>query len=325
MQKLVATSLATLMFAGTLINPVAAEAQSGTSTPIKHLVVIFQENVSFDHYFGTYPKALNPSGQPRFIAKHDTPAVNGYTDGLLYNNPNALNTLNGNGAANPFRLDRSQAATNDQDHDYTPEQQAFHGGLMDLFPKYTGTPGPPPNGQMTSGLVMGYYDGNTVTALWNYAQRFAMSDNSYDTNFGPSTPGAINLISGQTNGVIDQVNASADIVADGGGGYTLVSDADPVGDVCSTTTGALVSLSGSNVGDLLNAAGVSWGFFEGGFDLSVKNANGTTGCKRSTTSTVTAVAKADYIPHHQPFQYYASTAEPEAHPADFAQHCGHQR
>jgi phospholipase C len=308
MQKLVATSLASLMFAGTLINPVAAEAQSGTSTPIKHLVVIFQENISFDHYFGTYPKALNPPGQPRFIAKQGTPSVNGYTDGLLYNNPNALNTLNGNGAANPFRLDRSQAATNDQDHDYTPEQQAFHGGLMDLFPKYTGTPGPPPNGLMTNGLVMGYYDGNTVTALWNYAQRFAMSDNSYDTNFGPSTPGAINLISGQTNGVIDQVNASADIVADGGGGYTLVSDADPVGDVCSTTTGALVSLSGANVGDLLTAAGVSWGFFEGGFDLSVTNANKTTGCKRSTTSTVTAVAKADYIPHHQPFQYYASTA-----------------
>jgi phospholipase C len=311
MQKLVATSLASLMFTGTLINPVATEAQSGTSTPIKHLVVIFQENISFDHYFGTYPKALNPPGQPRFVAKQGTPAVNGYTDGLLFNNPNALNTLNGNGAANPFRLDRSQAATADQDHDYTPEQQAFHGGLMDLFPKYTGTPGPPPNGQMTNGLVMGYYDGNTVTALWNYAQRFAMSDNSYDTNFGPSTPGAINLISGQTNGVIDQVNASADIVADGGSGYTLVSDADPVGDFCSTTTGALVAFSGMNVGDLLNAAGVSWGFFEGGFDLSVKNANKSTGCARSTTSTVTMSAKADYIPHHQPFQYYASTANPK--------------
>jgi phospholipase C len=311
MQKLVATSLATLMFAGTLINPVAAEAQSGTSTPIKHLVVIFQENVSFDHYFGTYPKALNPPGQPRFNAKHDTPAVNGYTDGLLYNNPNALNTLNGNGADNPFRLDRSQAATADQDHDYTPEQQAFHGGLMDLFPKYTGTPGPPPNGLMTRGLVMGYYDGNTVTAYWNYAQRFAMSDNSYNTTFGPSTPGAINLISGQTNGVIDQSNASADIVADGGGGYTLVSDADPIGDVCSPTAGSLVTLGGTNVGDLLSAAGVSWGFFEGGFDLSIKNANGTTGCKRSTTSTVTQVTKLDYIPHHQPFQYYTSTANPK--------------
>src|ERR1700678_1156504 len=307
MQKLLATSLAWLTFAGTLVNPTLATAQSGTATPIKHLVVIFQENISFDHYFGTYPKALNPGGQPRFIAKPGTPSVNGYTDGLLYNNPNALNTVNGTGATNPFRLDRSQAATADQDHDYTPEQQAFHGGLMDSFPKYTGTPGPPPNGQTTNGLVMGYYDGNTVTAYWNYAQRYAMSDNSYDTNFGPSTDGALNLISGQLNGVSDQVNATGDVISDGGGGYTLISDADPIGDVWSTPTGAQVAMSGMNVGDLLNAAGVSWGFFEGGFDLTVVNANGTTGCKRSTTSKVTNVNKTDYIQHHQPFQYYTST------------------
>jgi phospholipase C len=307
MQKLIAMSLASLMFAGTFVNPLVMQAQSGTTTPIKHIVVIYQENVSFDHYFGAYPKALNPAGQPRFIAKPGTPAVNGYTDGLLYNNPNALNAGNGNGAFNPFRLDRSQAATADQDHDYTPEQQAFDNGLMDLFPKYTGTPGPPPNGQTTNGLVMGYYDGNTVTALWNYAQRFALSDNSYGTTFGPSTPGALNLITGQTNGVSDQANASAVVVSDGGGGYTLISDADPIGDVCSTTTGAAVAMSGTNVGDLLTAAGITWGFFQGGFDLTIKNANGTTGCSRSTTSTVTMTDKADYIPHHEPFQYYTST------------------
>src|ERR1700731_1518140 len=52
------------------------------------------------------------------------------------------------------------------------------------------------------GLVMGYYDGNTVTAFWNYAQNFAMSDNSYSTTFGPSTPGAVNLIAGQTHGAM---------------------------------------------------------------------------------------------------------------------------
>src|SRR6201998_3914180 len=88
MQKLVATSLASLMFAGTLINPVAAEAQSGTSTPIKHLVVIFQENISFDHYFGTYPNALNPAGEPQFTALPNTPTVNGLTHGMLTRNPN---------------------------------------------------------------------------------------------------------------------------------------------------------------------------------------------------------------------------------------------
>ena len=50
-------------------------------------------------------------------------------------------------------------------------------------------------------LVMGYYDGNTVTALWNYAQHYAMSDNSYNTGFGPSTPGVIDLVSGNTGTV----------------------------------------------------------------------------------------------------------------------------
>ena len=50
------------------------------------------------------------------------------------------------------------------------------------------------------GLVMDYFDGNTVTALWNYAQNYAMSDNNYDTNFGPSTPGALNVISGNDGG-----------------------------------------------------------------------------------------------------------------------------
>jgi phospholipase C len=308
MQKLVATSMASLIFAGSLVNPTIAGAQTRTATPIKHLVVIFQENISFDHYFGTYPNAVNPPNEPPFHAAPGTPAVNGFTDGLLFNNPNYLNSaVNTTSVSNPFRLDRSEAATADQDHDYLNEQQAFNAGMMDSFPKYTGTPGPPPAGQTTGGLVMGYYDGNTVTAYWNYAQHYAMSDNSYGTNFGPSTDGALNLISGQLNGVVDSVNASADVVADGSGGLTLVSDADPVGDVCSTTTGAQLAMSGLNVGDLLNSRGISWGFFEGGFDLTLKNADGSTGCSRTTTSAVTKTKKADYIPHHQPFQYYAST------------------
>ena len=76
-----------------------------------------------------------------FRCRHS--AVNGLDNPLLNFNPN-LNPANGAGATNPFRLDRSQAATNDQDHNYTPEQQAFDGGVMDLFPLYTGVAGPPP-------------------------------------------------------------------------------------------------------------------------------------------------------------------------------------
>ena len=316
-----ATLMALLVFApldapmALAANPKAAKAAASqpTATPIKHLVVIFQENVSFDHYFGTYPYATNPAGEPKFTPAGGTPSVNGLNNALLTANPN-LNPANGSGATNPFRLDLLQAATNDQDHDYTPEQLAFDGGVMDLFPANTGTAGPPPSAPpqqvLTTGLTMGYYDGNTVTALWNYAQYFAMSDNSYDTNFGPSTPGALNLVSGQTNGVVQNLNGSGAIIGDGNGGYSVISDADPLNDVCSTPSGEVFQMGGKNIGDLLNSAGVSWGFFEGGFDLTITNPNGTTGCKRSTTSVITGVAKADYIPHHQPFQYYASTANP---------------
>jgi len=316
MQKTIVSFAAGLFAAGAVLGSAFAGESThggGTATPIKHLVVIFQENVSFDHYFATYPNAANPPGEPRFVAAPGTPSVNGLVGALLTGNPNATNPVNGVGKTNPFRLARSEAATADQDHDYTAEQLAFDHGLMDAFPASVGTAGPPPSGTpiaATTGLTMGYYDGNTVTALWNYAQHYAMSDNSYNTTFGPSTPGAINLISGQTNGVTTDVNAGGATVGDGNGGVTLISDADPLGDVCSTTTGELVQFGGKNVGDLLNAAGVTWGFFEGGFDLTVTNANGTTGCKRSTASKVTNTQKADYIPHHQPFQYYASTANP---------------
>ena len=165
---------------------VSQSSVSNTTTPIKHLVVIFQENVSFDHYFGTYPNAQNPAGEPHFTAAPGTPSVNGLSEALLTSNPNA---------ANPNRLDRSQAVTCDQDHTYTDEQKAFNHGLMDKFVESVA------GGSCTDkSIVMDYYDGNTVTGLWNYAKNFAMSDNSFGSTFGPSTPGALNLIAGQTHG-----------------------------------------------------------------------------------------------------------------------------
>ncbi|MGA9475220.1 MAG: alkaline phosphatase family protein [Terriglobales bacterium] len=286
---------------------------AATTTPIQHLVVIFNENVSFDHYFGTYPNALNPKGEPKFVAASNTPTVNGLGNALLNANPN-LNPANTTGAANPFRLDRSQAFTNDQDHSYTPEQQAFDGGLMDLFPLYTGTAGPPPQGggvTNTNGLVMGYYDGNTVTAMWNYAQNFALNDNSFGTTFGPSTPGVVNLMSGQTNGVVNIVNGTGDEVGGGpDGSFTMIGDADPTGDVCSSPSRAQGQMSSQSIGDLLNSAGVTWGTFMGGFDLTILNPNGTTGCKRSTTSAVSGVTEVDYTAHHSLSSYWPSIANP---------------
>src|SRR5262252_1507065 len=302
-----ATVAITLLPAG---SPFAQQGGTSTATPIQHLVVIFQENVSFDHYFGTYPNATNPPGEPSFHARPSTPAVNGFTPALLNNNPN-LNPANDGGATNPFRLDRSQAATRDQGHGYKAEQQAFDGGVMDLFPKYVGKSGPPPvvGGILsTTGLNLGYFDGNTVTARWNYAQNFAMSDNSYGTVFGPSTPGLLNLVAGNTYPATPSAS-STKVVPNNLGPGTLVGDLDPAGDVCSS--GTTVQLGGLNVGNLLNAKGISWGAFMGGFDLTITNPNGTTGCKRSSPATAAnAGPTADYIPHHAFFQYYSSTANP---------------
>jgi phospholipase C len=300
---------------GLIMNPFmasAAEVPSTPATPIQHVVIIYGENVSFDHYFATYPVAVNPPGQPRFKALPGTPAVNGLSGSLLTNNPNFLNSGNGTGAANPFRFNRDQALTADMGHSYAPEQQAYDRGAMDLFPKNTGSAGGTtiltPPAVATKGEVMGYYDGNTVTAMWNYAQHFAMNDNNFNTQFGPSSPGALNLISGQTNGIVATLNGpSGSEVADGQGGFTLIGDADPLTDVCSSSTSFQASLGGTNVGNLLNNAGISWGWFQGGFDLTVTNPNGTTLCKRSTVSPITGLTEGDYVQHHNPFQFYAST------------------
>jgi phospholipase C len=345
----------------------------GTSTPVKHVVVIFQENVSFDHYFATYPNAANTDGQ-KFTASPGTPAVNGLLPATASSIPASLrhstNLLTSNpNQADPQRLDSSATGltvngqgqlTCDQDHNYSDEQKAFNGGKMDLFVQSVGTSGGtgPVGNTCDAKQVMDYYDGNTVTGLWNYAQHYAMSDNSFNTTFGPSSPGAINLASGDTGNVDTSHSANipstststapnGDLTANGKGGYSLTSDAQPFWDDCSTRDA--VAMQGQNIGDLLNRAGVSWGWFQGGFrpTTSYQQALAATGQTGQSTSTFIADQfknagfntsvphssnqalcnavhpvgaalggtgqwgyKDDYIPHHEPFEYYASTANP---------------
>ena len=131
-----------------------------------------------------------------------------------------------------------------------------------MFVQFAGAAYTPPPGGSTrpcrTSDVMGYYDGNTVTALWNYAQHYALNDNSYGTTFGPSTPGAINLVSGNTHGT-----TLADGAATRSHNGTIIGDPDPAYDDCSGTDTA--NMTGTNVGELLNRHGVTWGWFQGGF------------------------------------------------------------
>ncbi len=316
---------------------------SSTATPIKHLVVIFQENVSFDHYFGTYPYATNPAGEPAFRAAPGTPTVNGLSGALLTSNPNG---------ANPQRLDRSQPLTCDQNHGYTAEQKAFDMGLMDKFIQNTDVESCSPPDTTAPNLVMDYYDGNTVTGLWNYAQRFAMSDNSYSTTFGPSTPGAINVTGANTFGAVCGPSSSTinDSPCTGTPGTptgttpgwpqpqgpgTVYSDSDPYWDVCSGaqqdnhTAAQTIQMGGSNIGNLLDSAGDSWGWFQGGFaGLGyVPGRPSTDDLSKVCTgahNNVGGASQLDYNPHHEPFQYYASTANPQHLPPTSVSMIGRQ-
>jgi phospholipase C len=342
-------------------NPLSSAAFP-TRTPIKHLVVIFGENRSFDHYFATYPNAQNNVGETPFRASPFTPVANNLMTplnpednfrpirnlDLLGNNPNGPHgtgaSVNGANASNPFRLGPTKAWTTGNNHGYTAEQEAYDNGKLDLFPANTGEAGAIGNAcnpnvagdpgcqLINQSITMAYFDGNTVMAWWNLAQHFALNDNTFTSMFGPSTPGALNLISGQTNGFLAQIANSAsglvatsNDVADGHGNFTDIGDIDPLGDPCSSTTSA-VRLDGTNIGDLLNQRNVTWGWFAGGFNLSIKNSNGTTGCARSTQLVGNPnLTEADYVPHHTPFQYYPSTSNlTHARPSSIAS-IGHSK
>ena len=277
---------------GGVLSVCPVQATSTQDTPIHHLVVIFDENISFDHYFATYPNALNPPGEPQFTAARNTPTVNGLSGPLLSQNPNLVN---------PYRLDRSQAITCDNDNGYTAEQEAVNGGDMNNFVQATGAN----SAGCNPSLVMGYYDGNTVTAIWNYAQNFAMSDNFYGTNYGGTLEGHLNLISGDTSGaVLSPAGKTSPDVANG----AIVANIGSTYDDCASGS-VKASMTGQNVGNLLDEAGVTWGYFQGGFAPSSVSASGKATCA-STHEQFNGTVQSDYSANQNPFLFYQSTSNP---------------
>ena len=187
---------------------------------------------------------------------------------------------------------------------------------------------------------MNYYDGNTVTAMWNYAQHFALNDNSFGTTFGPSAPGAINLVSGNTGG-IDTAHSVR--------GALTPSEGDTVAD--GTRRPEPHRRRPALLGRLLQPRrrgphrhqhrrppqrpAPELGLVPGRLHPQLRRTPGHRTRHRLTTSSTSRVGpparppttsarpsagrhdgakawgtKADYIPHHEPFQYYSSTANP---------------
>ncbi|MFT4081234.1 MAG: alkaline phosphatase family protein [Nocardioides sp.] len=310
----------------------SADDAVSTTTPIKHVVVLFDENISFDHYFGTYPYAKNDADEtdaPTFTAATGTEVPNNYKadSTLISANPNSTK---------PFRLGWDDRWTCSQNHNYTPEQEAVDGGKMDLFPENTNGSCTASSGPSGAAENMGYYDGNVVTGMWNLAQNYALGDNSWDVTFGPSTPGALNVVSGQTYGGIAYDSTSDDsdptaassqtasgfsAVDSSTGIGTVIGDPDPVYDDCSdtnhTASSNTVGMQGENVGDLLNEKNITWGWFQGGFTPTADydpDSDVNYAVCGSTHTNINGNTVTDYSPHHNPFAYYKSTSNPHHYP-----------
>ncbi len=164
--------------------------------------------------------------------------------------------------------------------------------------------------------VMDYYDGNTVTGLWNYAQHFSMSDNSFGTTFGPSHVGAVNLVSGNNHGAV--LSAPSAAVID----RTQIGNVEPTYDDCPQDP-VNIHYTGRNIGDLLNQHDVSWGFFSDGFKPTSRLSDRTPLCNETRTSKF-GVTDTVCDRGNEAFQYYKSTANQLHLPPTSVAAIGHQ-
>jgi phospholipase C len=183
---------------------------------IKYVFVLFQENRSFDFYFGTYPGARGLFSQPAdqtpgfvqpivltdgsvgTISPFKIPqsvTVNG-SPVLLY--PEDTDSVNHSHVGIDAKLDvnTKNVALNDR---YAFTEEGLTGTLTAGPNGFTYTGALPTEKQVQKGeLVVSHVDCDTAPFLWNYADRFTLFDNFFDTVIGPSTPNAISMIAGQS-------------------------------------------------------------------------------------------------------------------------------
>jgi phospholipase C len=107
-----------------------------------------------------------------------------------------------------------------------------------------------------------------------------------------------------------------------------IGDPRPFYDDCVATdpttsklfTKIRISVTGKNVGDLLNAKGLTWGWFQGGFAPTGTDAQGRAICGANHTGLAgddAVTTSGDYIPHHEPFEYFSqSTNQHHTRPSD---------
>jgi phospholipase C len=247
------------------LEPQLSNAQLATllRKKVKYVFVLFQENRSFDSYFGTFPGAnglFSNNGK-----RVDTSKLPGFNQQVLDYVTGAPITIS------PYHIGPQapiySADTDDVDHGHVRMAQkmdvdASGNAAMDQFAlveqqKYTPAGGAPTKQSEQMGeLTMAYEDCDTIPFYWNYASRFVLFDNIFQTTIGPSTPNAIAMFAGQT-GETQWVKHPAEAMADSGvnstAGVPVVGDPDPLWgsklDVSGTTTTCTTVPAPNNAGN----------------------------------------------------------------------------
>jgi phospholipase C len=266
---------------------------------IKHVFIIYQENRSFDSYFGTFPGADNLAT--------DEARSHGFTQ---------YDPI-GNQWIRPFRISDPDLA--DADHSRPALYTKADGGKMDLY--VTAEEGRMlrlgatlQDARRVGILTMAHEDCDTVPFLWKYAKTFALYDHIFQGMYGPSTPGNIDLVAaqtGQTQWARHPSQAVGD--ADDGPGVPVVDDLYPAfgpyhngepkaKQVDLTFANLFLTLSGvsatgavidnddikDDIGALAGSgkAAIPWGWYQEGF-------------KDDGSATYPA-----YVAHHNAAQYF---------------------
>jgi phospholipase C len=297
---------------------------------VKYVFVLYQENRSFDSYFGTFPGAegiyTSPAAQ--------TP---GFTQ-TIENVDGTFSTIS------PFKIGPAQYAadTDDVGHAHstliekidvvgqTPHMDRF--ALEEELNHVAAGAKPSLAAKQYGELAMAHEDCDTIPLLWNYANRFTLFDDVFQSHIGPSTLGALAIISTQVGETQYGLHPNEGYTGNGNGGSAVpvTNDANPAwgpgvgssGNQLNLTFATLpLTLAGKTATGLvtsdktaatdfadvqddllairgLNEATRPWGWFQEGYDKEP----GETGSDSLSR----------YIPHHngpQYFGYLANSAE----------------
>ena len=209
---------------------------------VKYVFLLFQENRSFDFYFGSYPGAnglyQNADGSPANPAGYTQPFVTSkgqVTTIHPFKIPNAVTDVNGKQVllypADISSLDHSHTGLNNglhyvngvaQNDGYALNNEGVK--LNNAVPSVTPTLAASQMGE----LVMAHIDCDVAGFLWNYASRFTLFDNFFDTIIGPSTPNAIAMIAGQSGETqwVEHPSQGSNVLS-GSMSLPVVADPDP--------------------------------------------------------------------------------------------------